>query len=139
MAVSYVMLYMPHLSLCRSVCVLQLQDGNQGPPQSPTTKDLMDVSRILSTDWKMLVREMDIPDSEINAIVERYKFDEPWEQKYQCLRYWLDTKGEHASFKELIEAARKRGQANLAREIEAISKGGMSGMWHCSYGLCMCA
>ena len=88
----------------------------------------MDVSRILSTDWKMLVREMDIPDSEINAIVERYKFDEPWEQKYQCLRYWLDTKGEQASFKEVIEAARKRGQANLARGIEAISKGGMSGM-----------
>ena len=125
------MLYEKHLSLCRFVLVLQLQGGNQQePPHSPTTKHLMDVSRILSTDWKMIIREMGIPDTEINAIVERYKFEEPWEQKYQCLCYWLNTKGEKASFKELIEAARKRGQANLAKEIEVILKGGMSGIMH---------
>ena len=34
----------------------------------PTSKDLMNVSRILSTDWKMFVREIDVPDSEIDAI-----------------------------------------------------------------------
>ena len=85
----------------------------------------------------MLVRELDMPDSEIDAIVERYKFDEPWEQKYQCLCHWLNTKGEQATFKQLFKAARKRGQMVLAKEIEAISKGGMSGMhaihiYHCS-------
>ena len=90
----------------------------------------MDVSRMLSTDWKMFIRELDIPDSEINAIVERYKFDEPWEQKYQCLCHWLNTKGEQATFKQLFEAARKRGQTVLAKDIEAISKGGMPGIMH---------
>ena len=92
---------------------------------TPTSKDLMDVSRILSTDWKMFVREIDVPDSEIDAIVEKYKLEQPWEQKYQCLCYWLDAKGEQASFKQLIDAARKRGQATLAKDIEAISKGGL--------------
>ena len=42
-------------------------------PLSPTTKELINVAHMLSFDWKMLVHEIDIPDSEINAIVERYK------------------------------------------------------------------
>ena len=88
----------------------------------------MDVSRILTTDWKMFVREIDVPDTEIEAVVEKHRF-EPLEQRYQCLCYWLNDKGDQASFKQLIDAAKKSRQVKLAKDIEAISKRGMSGMW----------
>ena len=80
------------------------------------------MSRVLSTDWKMFVREIDVPDSEIDAIVEKYK-SEPQEQKYQCLCYWLHDKGNHASFEQLMDAARKSGQVKLVNHIEATLKG----------------
>ena len=93
----------------------------------PNTKDLIDMSRILTSDWKMFVREIDVPDSEIDAIVEKYKLEQPWEQKYQCLCYWLDAKGEQASFKQLMDAARKSGQVKLANYVaEDILKGVLS-------------
>ena len=85
----------------------------------------MDVSRILSSDWKMFVREIDVPDSEIEAIIEKYK-SEPKEQKYQCLCYWLHDKGDQASFTQLIDAARKSGQVKLINHFEATLKGKVS-------------
>ena len=85
------------------------------------------MSRILTSDWKMFVREIDVPDSEIDAIVEKYKLEQPWEQKYQCLCYWLDAKGEQGSFKQLMDAARKSGQMKLANYVaEDILKGVLS-------------
>ena len=110
-----------------------LQNGNEGPPPTPTTKNLMDVSRNLTTDWKMFVRQLDVPDSEIDVIVEKHRFDQPWELKYQCLCYWLKEKGDQASFKQLADAARKSGQVKLAKEIETIAKGGVAGL------RCVCA
>ena len=104
-----------------------LQSGNEGSPRTPTTKELMNVSRKLSTDWKMFVREIDVPDSEIDAIVEQHRYD-PLEQKYQCLCYWSNDKGDQASFKQLTDAAKKSGQVKLAKDIETISKGGMYGI-----------
>ena len=49
-------------------------------------------------------------------------------QKYQCLCYWLNDKGDQASFKQLIDAAKKSGQVKLAKEIETISTQGVLGM-----------
>ena len=113
---------MTHISGCHF-----LQSGNEGSPRTPTTKELMNVSRKLSTDWKMFVREIDVPDSEIDAIVEKHRF-EPLEQKYQCLCYWLNDKGDQASLKQLIDAAKKSGQVKLAKDIETISTQDVLGM-----------
>ena len=70
----------------------------------------------------MFVRELDVPESQIEATIEKYKSD-PWEQKYQCLCYWLNDRADQASFEQLIVVARNSGQLKLVNYIESILRG----------------
>ena len=70
----------------------------------------------------MFIRELDVPESEIEATIEKYKSD-PWEQKYQCLCYWLNDRADQASFEQLIDVARNSGQLKLVNYIESILRG----------------
>lgn len=101
-----------------------VQCGNDDSPHVPSTKDLIGVARRLTSDWKMFVRSLDVPESEIEAIVEQFKY-EPREQKYQCLCYWLNDKADQASFEQLIDEAKNSGQVKVVKFIESILRGAL--------------
>ena len=86
----------------------------------------------------MFVRELDVPESQIEATIEKYKSD-PWEQKYQCLCYWLNDRADQTSFEQLIVVARNSGQLKLVNYIESILRGVFGNLipyrLHCAAGL----
>ena len=80
-----------------------------------TNRFLKELAESVGRNWKMLARELEVPEKYIVAITE----DNPrslHEQSYQSLLKWKELKGERATAKELKRALQHEGLNSLAHE-----------------------
>ncbi|KAL4239713.1 hypothetical protein ACF0H5_000517 [Mactra antiquata] len=70
----------------------------------------------LGGDWEFFIRELDVPDSEIEVI--RLDFRYTKQQIYQCLLVWLKLNQQNATKEKLITALREVKRVDLAEQME---------------------
>ena len=76
---------------------------------------LRDIAKDVGKDWKMLSRELEVPETEIQAILHRYPFD-LHEQSYQSLKLWKEIGDTHATAIVLYKALKRQHLNSIAHK-----------------------
>ena len=80
-----------------------------------TDKLLRDIAKDVGKDWKMLARELEVPESDIQAILHGYPFD-LHEQSYQSLKLWKEIGNKHATATVLHKALKRQHLNSIAHK-----------------------
>lgn len=75
------------------------------------------LSKSLGRDWPFFIRELELPESEIDMIRMDHRFTR--DQIYQCLLAWQDTNKQTATKQRLISALREIERNDLAESMES--------------------
>ncbi|XP_045214860.2 FAS-associated death domain protein-like [Mercenaria mercenaria] len=79
-------------------------------------KEIAFLSKSLGRNWTFFMRELGLPDIEIEAIMSDYKYTK--EQAYQCLLLWQDIQKQEATKQRLVNALRTVNRNDLADTLE---------------------
>ena len=85
------------------------------------TDRLKDLAKSVGIKWKMLARELDVPEDNIDAILYNFP-NNLHEQSYQSLLEWKELKGERATAEELKRALRKESLNSVVHKYFGSSK-----------------
>lgn len=83
---------------------------------------LRDIAKDVGKDWKMLARELEVPETEIQAILHRYLFD-LHEQSFQSLKLWKETGDKRATAIVLYKALKRQHLNSIAHKYFHNSQG----------------
>lgn len=76
---------------------------------------LRDIAKDVGKDWKMLSRELEVPETEIQAILHSCPFD-LHEQSYQSLKLWKKIGDTHATAIVLYKALKRQHLNSIAHK-----------------------
>ena len=85
-------------------------------------KFMRDVAKDVGRDWKMLARELELPETEIQAILHSNPFD-LHEQSYQSLKKWKEIGDTHATATKLYKALKRQHLNSIAHKYFQNSEG----------------
>ena len=76
---------------------------------------LRDIAKDVGKDWKMLARELEVPESNIQAILHGNPFD-LHEQSYQSLQLWKEIGNKRATATVLHKALKRQHLNSIAHK-----------------------
>lgn len=83
---------------------------------------LRNIAKDVGKDWKMLARELEVPETDIQAILHRNPFD-LHEQSYQSLKWWMEIGDKHATAMVLYKALKRQHLNSIAHKYFQNSEG----------------
>lgn len=83
---------------------------------------LRDIAKDVGKDWKMLARELEVPESDIQAILHSNPFD-LHEQSFQSLKQWKVIGDKHATATVLYKALKRQHLNSIAHKYFHNSQG----------------